>query len=130
MAKPTLSLTDTIAAFQSNFNIVSRNVGDPSLLLTTEDSDIVGAINELHTAVNLLDSNLGLSIEQTLAEVDSDINDVILSISSLRDSIDNTLVGHLADLNTTDKTTVVDAINELDRRLVDVYNSSGTLLNT
>jgi hypothetical protein len=36
----------------------------------------------------------------------------------------------LTALNTTDKTSIISAINELDRRSIDVYNSAGTLLNS
>jgi hypothetical protein len=36
----------------------------------------------------------------------------------------------LSALNTTDKTSIISAINELDRRSIDVYNSAGTLLNS
>lgn len=68
MAKPTLSLSNTIAAFQSNFNVLSNNVGDPAQLTTTVDSDIVGAINEVNAVAVAVDSDLSAISTTTVPE--------------------------------------------------------------
>ena len=47
MAYKKVNTTDTILTFRNNFNGVSKFVGDSDSLLTTQDSDLVGAINEI-----------------------------------------------------------------------------------
>jgi hypothetical protein len=69
-------------------------------LTTSVDSDIVGAINALKAEDSA-------------------------SISALDSS-----VGSLASLTTTEKSNIVAAVNELDRKQIDVFDASGTLLNT
>lgn len=103
MAKTVIDLSDTIATWRTKTNEISTHVGDLSNLNTTEDSDLVGAINEL---------------ESSISGTDSDVTSL------------NTVIGTLASLSTTEKGSIVGAINELDRRLVDVYDDSDNLLNT
>ena len=47
MARPYTSISDSFKTFKDNVNTVSFNVGDPDLLNTDQDSDLVGAINEI-----------------------------------------------------------------------------------
>tara|TARA_Y100000385_G_scaffold291913_1_gene373930 strand:+ start:13056 stop:13808 length:753 start_codon:yes stop_codon:yes gene_type:complete len=56
MAKTTVNLTDTVTNWVTKTNQISGAIGDLVNLNTTIDSDIVGAINELKTKTDLLDS--------------------------------------------------------------------------
>ena len=56
MAKTTVNLTDTVTNWVTKTNQISGVIGDLVNLNTTIDSDIVGAINELKTKTDLLDS--------------------------------------------------------------------------
>src|SRR5210317_435840 len=47
MARPYTSISDSFKTFKDNVNTVSFNVGDPDDLNTDQDSDLVGAINEI-----------------------------------------------------------------------------------
>jgi hypothetical protein len=52
MAKPNLNLSNNYTQLVSEFNSLSSNVGDLVGLNTTEDSDLVGAINEVFALVD------------------------------------------------------------------------------
>lgn len=56
MAKTTVNLTDTVTNWVTKTNQISNTIGDLTSLNTTVDSDVVGAINELKTKTDLLDS--------------------------------------------------------------------------
>ena len=101
-----VDLSDTIISWRNKTNQIATNLGDLSLL-TDSAASLVSAINTLQVGY------------------DSDI-------IALRTDVygDSGGILDLSALNTTDKTSIISAINELDRRLVDVYNSSGVLLNT
>jgi hypothetical protein len=101
-----VDLSDTIVSWRNKTNQIATNIGDLSLL-TDSAASIIASINTLQ------------------AGYDSDI-------IALRTDVygDSGGILDLSALNTTDKTSIISAINELDRRLVDVYNSSGVLLNT
>ena len=101
-----VDLSDTIASWRNKNNQLANKVGDLTLL-TDAAASIVASINGLQ------------------AGYDSDI-------LALRTNVygDSGGVLDLSALNTTDKTSIIAAVNEVDRRLVDVYNSSGVLLNT
>lgn len=101
-----IDLSDTIESWKNKTNQLAVNVGDLALLNDSSVS-LVASINGLQDGY------------------DSDI-------LSLRTDLygDSGGILDLSALNTTDKSSVISAINELDRRLVDVYNSNGVLLNT
>jgi len=103
MTKTVVDINDSIATFRTKVNTIGDDVGDLDTLNTTEDSDLVGAINELQAEI------LGN---------DSDI------------TATNTVIGTLASLTTTENGSIVGAINEVDRRLINVYDDSDNLLNT
>ena len=50
MAKTVVNLSDQMAVFVQKANLISTHVGDLLTLTTTNDSDLVGAINELDSA--------------------------------------------------------------------------------
>ena len=51
MAKVNVSINDTIQAWVNDTNALARDVGDLNQLTTTEDSDIVGALNSLQSSL-------------------------------------------------------------------------------
>lgn len=102
MANTIVDLSDTIASWRTKTNTISNHLGDLTTLDTTEDSDLVGAVNELKGRID---------------NTDADINST------------NTVIGLLSNLTTTEKGSIVGSINELDRRLIDVYDDSDNLLN-
>lgn len=52
MAKVIVNLSDTMDGFVNKTNLISTYVGDLTTLSTTEDSDLVGAINEIFALVD------------------------------------------------------------------------------
>ena len=103
MAKVEVDLSDTIAAWREKTNELGTLVGDLTSLNTTQDSDLVGAINELKS------NQVGF---------DSDI------------AANSSVLGTLSLLTTTDKTNLVAAVNEVNARVPNVYDDSDNLLNT
>ena len=97
-----VDLSDTIVSWRNKTNSIATNQGDLALL-TTAAASIVIAINS----------------------IDSDLLSLTTAVYG-----DSGGVLDLSALNTTDKTSIISAINELDRRSIDVYNSAGTLLNS
>lgn len=102
-----IDLSDTINSWRTKNNQLATNVGDLATL-TDSAASIVASINTLQSGY---DSDI-LSLR---TNVYGDSSGTILDLSAL---------------NTTDKTSIIGAINEIDGRLIDVYNSSGVLLNT
>src|SRR6056300_1370704 len=121
MAKTFVNLNDTIATWRSQHNDVVNLVGDLATLTTTQDSDLVAAMNEI-------DSDL-TSIVGNVASISSLTTTDKTSLVAAINEIDSDL-GTISSLSTTDKASLVAAVNELQGRIIDVYNSSGTLLNT
>ena len=95
MPKQIVNISDTVKTFQEKVNIISRDVGWRGNLTTTQDSDIVGAINELEVEINTLQGQV--------TQLDSDTGAL--------------QIGDLSLLHTTAKDTLVNAINELDDRI-------------
>ena len=63
MAKVIVNLSDTMNSFVTKTNLISTYVGDLTTLNTTEDSDLVGAINEVFALVdNDLDFRSKISV--------------------------------------------------------------------
>ena len=56
MAKTNVNLSDTVTNWVTKTNQLSNTIGDLTNLNTSQDSDIVGAINELKVAVDKTDS--------------------------------------------------------------------------
>ena len=72
MAKTTVNLTDTVTNWVTKTNQISGAIGDLVNLNTTQDSDIVGAINELKVAVDKTDSSDVINLARNnLAVVDA-----------------------------------------------------------
>jgi len=71
MAKITTNQTNTINQWLTNHNTLAKNVGDLALLMTTEDSDLVGAINSLYTTA-IVDSDISW-LQTQITNNDSDI---------------------------------------------------------
>ena len=58
MPKQIVNISDTVKTFQEKVNIISRDVGWRGALSTTQDSDIVGAINEVDTRLDSINNTL------------------------------------------------------------------------
>lgn len=66
MAKVIVNLSDTMDGFVTKTNLISTYVGDLTTLNTTQDSDLVGAINEVYALVdNDLDFRSKISVTDT-----------------------------------------------------------------
>ena len=95
MPKQIVNISDTVKTFQEKVNIISKDVGWRGNLTTTEDSDLVGAINELENEIDV--------IQGQISQLDS-------ATGALQ-------LGDLSLLHTTAKDSLVNAINELDNRI-------------
>ena len=98
MAKIHINLSDNIATWVDKTNQLIAFVGDSANLTTTEDSSIVGAINEL-------DSDIGARPHTNLTTFNKTLTGAINEIDSS--------LGTVSSLTTTDKTSAVAAINEI-----------------
>lgn len=124
---------------------ISNRIGDMNTLTTKAKDTVVNALNELNhgeyddsalkksisnlesslsskadtadllTLKNSVESNIG-TFEQTIEDIRSNINEQVARVT--------TEVGLVTDLETTDKTSIVNAINELNKT-VDTIQSSG-----
>lgn len=115
---PTKTLiTDTFTQFIADLNRVSLDLGATGKLNTTQDSDIVGAINELNDSIGSGGLNTSAS---TLIGGINELNDSIGAggLSTLA----STLIGAINELNdsigsggiTTTAQTLIGGLNELD----------------
>lgn len=89
-------------------NEVFGKLGTVSSLSTTENGSAIGAINELDDEIGALadlDTDFTTNLVGAINELQQEILDTINSI--------DLMVGDLDSLNTTDKDSVVDAINEV-----------------
>lgn len=94
----------------------TESIGVLSNLTTTNKSNLVSAINEVHTESGAI-GNLSDLTTENKASVVSAINEV----NSKTDTI-----GSLTDLTTTNKTNVVSAINEVDSDIGNLANLETT----
>lgn len=69
MAKVIVNLSDTMASFVTKANLISTYVGDLTTLNTTQDSDLVGAINEVFA---LVDNDLDFRSKISVTDVGGD----------------------------------------------------------
>ena len=130
MAKATINLSDNIATWVTKANTTVNRIGDLSLLTTSQDSSLVGAITGLDSDIRgLLDSNLqafrnadsdirGLldSNLQAFRNADSDIRGLI--DSNLQEILDlDSAIGDRTLLTTDAKNNLVEAINELQQEI-------------
>ena len=116
MAKIHINLSDNIATWVDKTNQLIAFVGDSANLTTTEDSSIVGAINEL-------DSDIGARPHTNLTTFNKTLTGAINEIDSS--------LGAISSLTTADKTSAVAAINELDAELGTITSGAmGTTAST
>jgi len=144
MAITNVNLSDTFRVFVQKVNEISTNLGDIETIYS--DSDVVRTINLLKGLIDDLDSDIGLPLSNlTTDNKNTIINAINENVSKRGDlgslttddqsSIVNAIneldsdLGNITTLNTTDKSSAVNAINEVHGRLIEVYDSDGTLLN-
>ena len=98
MPKQIVNISDTVKTFQEKVNIISADVGWRGNLTTTEDSDVVGAINE-H------DAELGTITAAAMGTTASTVSTAILELDTRLDSINDTLINsaklHMRDSSAT-----------------------------
>jgi hypothetical protein len=138
---PQVSITDKVIDFIEKSNQISENVGDPSDLLTNEKDILILSVNEIIVSMNEIDFRMGdleslvttekgtlvgginemratnystfgavesyydLEVQRFDGEIDNNDNYIIHT---------NNLIGSLGSLETTDKTSIVNSLNELD----------------
>lgn len=81
MPLPTVSLNDLLNEFITSYNVVATTVGDLALLQTTEDSNLVAAINSLIGQAGV-DSAVTISLSRTSISVVDSGGDGSLSYNS------------------------------------------------
>lgn len=69
MAKVIVNLSDTMSSFVTKANQISTYVGDLTTLNTTQDSDLVGAINEVY---DLVDSDVIFRVKVSVTDAGGD----------------------------------------------------------
>lgn len=96
-------------------------VGTLADLQTTDKSNLVGAVNEVNSKADNNASNI-TTLQNDVERIDGDIDNIEGSISTINGSITSITgditgiknnIGTLSNLNTTDKTSLVNAINEV-----------------
>jgi len=118
MARPFVLLTDSFKIFRDKVNTVSYNVGDPVLLTTTGDSDLVQSINEVDSDMH---GSGGGNVKGDLQYVSFNETVGTGSVVGAINAID-ALIGGKASAWSVSGTTVTSALNELD---IDIHGSGG-----
>ena len=129
MAKTVVNLSDPFSTFVNKTNTISTGVGDVATLSTTLDSNLTGAVNELHAELGTITtgvmgttaSNVGAAIGELEAEIDvlntkvEPGQSLTTTASTLSDAVNelDSDIGNRANLTTTNKTDLVLAINSL-----------------
>ena len=132
---PTQTLiTDTFSQLVDDVNTISLDLGATGNLTTNQDSDVVGAINELEVGIR------GTSNSLVATDLNTSANDLVGAVNELHTKMGiipdsdgkgnltnnrigesirflDSAVGDVTSLTTTDKTDVVSAVNELDAEL-------------
>lgn len=138
---PQVSITDKVIDFIEKSNQISENVGDPSDLLTNGKNILILYVNEIIVSMNEIDFRMGAleslvttekgtlvgGINETRAtnystfgsvemQYDIEVQRLDGKINNNDDYIiyTNNLIGSLGSLETTDKTSIVNSLNELD----------------
>jgi hypothetical protein len=138
---PQVSITDKVIDFIEKSNQISENVGDHSDLLTDEKDILILSVNEIIVSMNEIDFRIGdleslvttekgtlvgginelrgtnystfgavesyydLEVQRFDGEIDNNDDYIIYT---------NDLIGSLGSLETTDKSSIVNSLNELD----------------
>ena len=98
MPKQIVNISDTVKTFQEKVNIISADVGWRGNLTTTEDSDVVGAINE-HDAE--LGTITAAAMGTTASTVSTAINELDTRLDSINDTLINSAKLHMRDASAT-----------------------------
>ena len=91
MAKSNINLSDAIATWVSKSNATVNRVGDLASLTTTEDSSLVGAINELDSDLGLAEADITALKAGTIniTGLNTTAQDLVGSINELHSEIDS-----------------------------------------
>lgn len=145
---PQVFITDKVSGFIEKTNLISENTENPSDLLTDEKEILVLSVNEIIVSIEALNFTIGelTSLVTTNQEsVVSALNELRgtnystfgsvemqydIEVQRLDEKIDdnddyiiytNNLIGSLSSLETIDKSSVVNALNELDNKTSAVF---------
>ena len=107
---------------------VDNLAGDLSDLDTTDDTNLVAAINETIAAARLAIQSIGTLTDLTTTDKTNLVAAINETIAAARSAINS--IGDIANLTTTDKSNTVSAINEVLSSLTTaVTNLSGTMVS-
>lgn len=108
MSKITTNLSNSVSQLIDNLNSLSNLVGDLTLLNTTQDSDLVGSINEVLASITGNDSDIS-SLYSSVAQNEADIlsldSDVLANAGNI-----STNTSNISSLTTTVNNLDLDAI--------------------
>ncbi len=121
MARPITQLTDTFKIFRDNVNTISNNVGDPVVLTTTQDSDLVFAVNELDSDLH---GTGGGSVASSLTTLSYSSTAVSGGLVGAFNAVDG-FIGADSSSLTTDSKTLVGSLNELHSDVITIEDSIG-----
>jgi len=95
--------------------------------LGTTAQNVAGSINEIHTQLDSAVSQINVN-EGRITGNDTDIAELSTRIGALT-SLDSATDGNFFTTSSINNDSIVNAINELARRTVLIYDENGTLLN-
>ena len=98
MPKQIVNISDTVKTFQEKVNIISADVGWRGNLTTTQDSDVVGAINEHDAELGTITS---AAMGTTAGTVSTAINELDTRLDSINDTLINSAKLHMRDASAT-----------------------------
>ena len=98
MPKQIVNISDTVKTFQEKVNITSADVGWRGNLTTTQDSDIVGAINEHDAELGTITPT---AMGTTAGTVSTAINELDTRLDSINDTLINSAKLHMRDASAT-----------------------------
>ena len=98
MPKQIVNISDTVKTFQEKVNIISADVGWRGNLTTTQDSDVVGAINEHDAELGTITS---AAMGTTAGTVSTAINELDTRLDSINDTLINSAKLHMRDSSAT-----------------------------
>lgn len=107
-----------LVSLQNSLDILKSNMGNNASLKTTHRLTLVGAINELYDSIVALGAGGGGTIDPQILQ---DIADLKAAVTLI-----NTNIGSLTSLNTTVKTSLVNAVNEVNNKIGDLNTLTTT----
>lgn len=105
-------LVDTLSTTVNNVSTITNALGTLTNLSTTEKSNLVGAINETYGSIDTKIANTVGALTDLTTEYKSSVVNAINSVQGDA-TLNASKIGDIANLPTTDKTSIVAAITEI-----------------